>query len=474
MIAGFRDRMKGLASFARGIHPPHRKAYSEALPIKVYVPTQPLQIPLAQHIGAPCTPTVKPKTEVAYAEKIADIEAFVSAPIHAPIAGTTGQPTMIALPGGRRVPGIPLKPPAEGPLLPEGFLEDYLDRKWDHIEPTSYEPDQIVQAVREGGLVGLGGATFPTHVKLRRNPNKPIDTLVLNGCECEPYLTADHRLMLECPEAIVTGLQLAAHAAGAPRMIIAIEANKPDAIEAMRKACAGRPGMEVMVCATKYPMGGERQLIPAVLGRAVPSAPKGLPLDVGVVVVNVATAHSIARAVVKGLPLTHRVVSVTGGGVTEPGNWLVPVGTSFAELIGACCSGTRTEAAKVLAGGPMMGPTVSNLNVPIVKGVGGITVMTEAETSRQEESACIRCSRCIDNCPLYLSPTKIAHAVKNRDFEYANSYDMTACCECGCCSYVCPAHMPLAQYIRAGKAQWRVIQAQKQAEQQQAEQKKAS
>ena len=201
-------------------------------------------------------------------------------------------------------------------------------------------------------------------------------------------------------------------------------------------------------------------MIPAVLGREVPSAPKGLPLDVGVVVVNVATAHSIARGVVKSRPFTHRVVSVTGGGVVEPGNWLVPVGTTFSELI-AACGGVSPDAVKVLAGGPMMGPTVPHLDVPVTKGVGGITVLTEAETAHWAESPCMRCGRCVNNCPLFLATTKIAHAVKNRDYELAETYHMSACCECGCCSYVCPARIPLAQYIRAGKNQLRRITARK-------------
>jgi len=460
MIGSLRERLSGLKSFPRGIHPPHRKEYSETLPIRPYVPKGELLVPMAQHIGAACTPVVKARQEVTYGEKIADAEAPVSAPIHASVNGKTGGGAVALLPAGRRVPALPISPAADGKALPENFLEDFLDRNWDGVEPTGYEPEAICEAIRQGGIVGLGGATFPTYIKLKRNPQRPVDTLVLNGCECEPYLTADHRLMLECPEAIVVGLQLAAHAAGVSRSIIAIEENKPDAIEAMRQAAAGRPGLEVMVCATKYPMGGERQLIPAVLDRAVPSAPKGLPLDVGVVVVNVATAHSIARAVVRGKPLTHRVVSVTGGGVSQPANLLVPVGTRFSELIEEC-GGTRETACKVVAGGPMMGPTIPHLDVPVVKGTGGITVMTETETAHWQESPCIRCGRCVDNCPLHLSPTKIAHAIKHRDYDAANQYDMNACCECGCCAYICPAQIPLAQYIRAGKNQWRQIVAQK-------------
>jgi len=451
MIAELKESLEGLRSFPRGIRPPHRKKYAQADPIELFMPKQSLVIPLVQHIGAPCAPTVQPRQDVRFGEKIADTASPVAAPIHAPLAGKTGPETMTLLPNGRRVPAIPLTPATEGEVLPANFLEQYLDRHWDHVEPNRYEPEEICRKIREAGVVGMGGACFPTHIKLQRNPNRPIDTLVMNGCECEPYLTSDHRLMLEAPEAIVVGVQLAALACGASRVIVAIESNKPDAIEAMRRVVINRPGLELNVCATKYPMGGERQLVYALMGRTVPSAPKGLPLDVGVVLVNCATAHSIARAVVRDLPLTHRVVTVTGAGVSRPGNWLVPFGTTFGELI-EHCGGVATDALKVVAGGPMMGPTVPNLDVSVVKGTSGITVMTERDTASWRESPCIRCSACVDNCPLHLSPMKIAHAVKFRDYALAARYDMSACCECGCCAYVCPAHIPLVQYIRAGKS----------------------
>jgi electron transport complex protein RnfC len=446
-------------SFRRGVHPPHRKL-TEAAPIQLFVPQKDLLMPMVQHIGAACNPIVKPKQEVKLGEKIADTEAFVSAPIHSSINGTIGAGTVCLLAAGRRVPALPIKLPAEGAAQPADFLREFLDRSWDGVEPTNYDPDETCQTIREAGIVGHGGATFPTFIKLKRNPDRPVDTVLLNGAECEPYLTADHRLMLECPEAIIVGLQLATHAAGAERALVCIEDNKPDAIDLMRKVVQGRPGIDVVVCKSKYPMGGERQLIPAVLGRAVPSAPKGLPLDVGVVVVNVATAHAIARAVVRQKNLTHRVVTITGLGVSQPSNWLVPIGTLLADVINAA-GGVTDEAVKVIAGGPMMGPTIPHLNVPIVKGTGGFTVMMDHEMERRVEGPCIRCGRCIDNCPLYLSPTKIAHAVKHRDYELAAQYDLNACCECGCCAYVCPAGIPLPQYIRSGKNQWRIIQARK-------------
>jgi electron transport complex protein RnfC len=465
VISSLVDQFKGLKSFQRGIHPPHRKEYSESSPIELFTPEGELLIPMSQHIGAPCVPIIKPREPVCYGQKIADVSHPISAPIHASLAGTTGLPVMTLLPGpgGRRCDAIPIKPAAKAEALPPDFLRQFLDRNWGGAEPTKYDPEEIIQKIREGGLVGMGGATFPTYFKLKRNPQRPVNTVVLNGAECEPYLTADHRLMVECPEGILVGLQLAMRAAGADRALIAIEENKPEAIQAMRTAARGRPGIDLVVCASKYPMGGERQLIPAVLGRVVPSAPKGLPLDVGVVVVNVATAHGIARAVVRDQPFTHRVVAITGLGVKKPGNWLVPIGTIFRELIDSCAGGVTDLAVKVLAGGPMMGPTVPNLDVPVVKGVGGITVMIAEETARWREGPCIRCGRCIDNCPLYLSPTKIAHAVKHRDWDLANRYDMNACCECGCCAFICPAQIPLAQYIRAGKGEWRHVEAQRKA-----------
>jgi len=448
----------GVKSFPRGIHPPHRK-YTEAQPIQLFVPTKDLMMPMAQHIGAACNPIVKPKQEVKLGEKIADVEAFIAAPIHSSVNGVIGPGGIVLLPAGRRVPAIPIKPPAEGPMVPPDFLRIFLDRNYGDVEPTRHDPDEMCRQIREAGLVGMGGATFPTYVKLKRNPQRPVDTILLNGAECEPYLTADHRLMLECPEGVITGLHLAMHACGAKKALICIESNKPDAIDVMRKLARERPNMEVVVCASKYPMGGERQLIPAVLGRVVPSAPKGLPLDVGAVVINVATAHTIARAVARAAAFTHRVVTVTGLGVTKPGNWLVPIGTMLKDLIDDACGGVTEEAVKVLAGGPMMGPTLPHLNVPVVKGTGGFTVMRDEETARRQETPCIRCGRCIDNCPLFLSPTKIAHAVKHKDLETAaNTYDLNACCECGCCAYVCPAQIPLPQYIRSGKNQWRILQ----------------
>jgi Na+-translocating ferredoxin:NAD+ oxidoreductase subunit C len=462
MLTRLRNRLRGVKAFPRGIHPPHRK-YTEALPIELFVPSGPVTIPLSQHIGAAGEPCVKPKQAVGLGEKIADATAFVTAPIHASVNGVIGVATVTAVPGGRRVPAIPLKPQEELPLVPADFIDRYLERDWGRVEPSAFEPELICDRIRAGGIVGLGGATFPTHIKLKRNPERPVDTLILNGCECEPYLTGDHRMMVEAPEAVVCGVALAAQAAGVERCLLVIEENKPDAIDALRRASAELPHVEVVVAAAQYPMGGERQLIYAVTGRTVPAAPKGLPLDVGCVVINVATAHAIAHAVVHERPLTHRVVSVTGQGVENPGNFLTPIGTPIKELIEHAAGGIKRETFTVLAGGPMMGMALPHLDIPVVKGSGGLTVMLDRETAHWRESPCIRCGRCIDNCPLYLSPRYMALAVKHRDYELADQYNLMSCCECGCCAYECPAGIPLTQYMKAGKQQLRVIAAQQKA-----------
>jgi len=438
----------GTGRFARGVHPDDKKYISAGAGIEVLPTPKSVIIPLLQHIGAPCEPALKPRVEVRLGDLLGDSSAFVSAPVHASIDGKTAAPTMITLPNGRHVAAIPVTAAEEQSLSGRALWEDIYGGQWPTDGLDSFDSERIIKAVRSAGLVGMGGAAFPTHVKLTPSEKRPVDTLVVNGCECEPYLTADHRLMLEAPAPIVTGALLAARAAGAERIIVAIEDNKPDAAEAMTAAAEGT-GIQVVTVHTRYPMGGERQLIPAVLGREVPTG--GLPLDVGVVVVNVATAAAIARAVVRGKPLTHRVVSVTGEGINRPKNLLVPVGASYGELI-AFCGGLAASAGRVIAGGPMMGFALADLDVPVTKGTSGVVVLTEEQLRRAEQTACLRCGRCVDVCPLGLVPTKIALAARHQDWETARRYYLTACCECGCCAYVCPANIPLVQLIRTGKA----------------------
>ncbi|MDY6913424.1 MAG: electron transport complex subunit RsxC [Planctomycetota bacterium] len=440
--------VRGSGSFRGGVHPPGFKAQAAERPIEVAPQPQQVNIPLLQHTGAACEPAVQPKQQVRSGDVIGDAEAFISAPVHTPIAGTVGRLSVATLPNGRHVRTVPVRADGEQ-LTGQSLWDDIFGGDWPTDGLEKHDPTKIVQATHDAGLVGLGGAAFPTHVKLTFNEKKPIDTLLVNGCECEPYLTADYRLMLEAPAPIIVGAILAAAAVRAKRIIIAVEDNKPAAVEKMRDV-AGGAGVEVAVVKTKYPAGSERQTIFTVLGRKVPVP--GLPLDVGVVVLNVGTAAAVARAVLRGRPLTHRVVTVTGPGIREPKNLLVPIGISYGELI-EYCGGLTLDAARVVAGGPMMGFALGSFDTPVTKGTSGVVAMTHRDIRRAGETNCIRCGRCVDACPVNLVPTKIALATRNADWDLAERYYITACNECGCCAYVCPAGIPLVQLIRAGKAQ---------------------
>jgi electron transport complex protein RnfC len=432
--------------FAGGVHPPERKTLAEDRAIEVLPTPAQVAVPLLQHAGAPCIPVVKPRQEVAYGDRIGDADAFISAPVHASIAGVVQIASVTTLPNGRHVNTVSIKAGAKQ-VEPAALREDLFGGDWPLGEIGKLPPDEIVKAVRAAGLVGQGGAAFPTHVKLARNEKRPVSTVLVNGCECEPYLTSDDRLMIEASAPIVAGALLAARACGATDVAIAVENNKPRAAAALR--AAGEPaGVRVVVTPTRYPMGGERQLIPVVTGKRVPTG--GLPLDVGVVVINVATAAAIARAVLRGKPLTHRVVSVTGAGIVQPRNILAPVGAMISSLIDFC-GGLKPDADRAIAGGPMMGFAMNTFGVPVTKGTSGVVVLTREETRRAEETTCVRCGRCVDVCPLRLVPTKLAMAARHRDWETAKRYHLRACMECGCCAYVCPASIPLVQLIRLGK-----------------------
>ena len=448
MKASALAELPGKGSFARGIHPEGGKAFAADAAIEVLPVPAEVRIALLQHTGAPCESLVKSKQEVAAGEMIGSSDAFISAPVHTPIAGTAAMATVATLPNGRHVSVVPIKAADEQPT-PEQILEDIFGGDWPTRGLDKHDPAAIATAVHDAGIVGLGGAAFPTHVKLTRNDAKPVDTLLVNGCECEPYLTADYRVMLEHPRPIITGAILAAHAAGATQIVIAVEDNKPAAADALVDAAAGTD-VKVAVVKTQYPMGGERSVIPAVLAREVPTG--GLPLDVGVVVINVGTAAAIARAVLRGKPLTHRVVTLSGAGIANPKNLLVPVGVSYGELI-EYCGGLTADAARVVAGGPMMGFTLGDFDAPVTKGTSGLTILTHDDVRRAEETACVRCGRCVDVCPLNLVAQKLAVAARHKDWDLAKRYHLMACCECGCCAYVCPASIPLVQLMRAGKAE---------------------
>lgn len=438
---------RGKGSFPRGIHPDDAKDYSAAAAIEVLPPPARVEIPLLQHLGAPATAAVKPRDPVAWGAVLGTASGFVSAPVHAPLAGKVAKLGVTTLPNGRHVPVVAVA--AEGEQLAgQALWEALYGGAWPTAGLAEHTPEAIVATVRDAGLVGQGGAAFPTHVKLTPNPAKPVDTLLVNGCECEPFLTADDRLMREAPAPIVAGALLAARAAGARQVVIGVEDNKPEALVALRAAAEGT-GAAVKSVRTKYPQGGERQLVLSVLGRIVPTG--GLPLDVGVVVVNVGTAAAIAAAVLRGRPLTHRVLTVTGPGVVRPANLLVPIGVSYREVLDFC-GGLRPEAVRVLSGGPMMGMAVGDLATPVTKGTSGITVLTAREVQKAAETACVRCGRCGEACPLNLVPTRLALASRHRDWPLARRYHIQACIECGCCAYVCPASIPLTQLIRMGKA----------------------
>lgn len=440
------DGFAGNGTFAHGVHPPENKMFSTEMAIEVVPQPSKVFLPLSQHVGAPCQSIVKPKQPVAFGEMVAKGGGFVSAGLHAPVAGKIQRNVVTTLPNGRRVEAIVIK--ADGEQLEgDALREEILGGEWPARGLEKFDSQQISDAIHDAGIVGLGGAAFPTHVKLMRNDKTDIDTLLINGCECEPFLTCDYRMMIEASGPIITGTLLAARAVGAKNIAIGIEGNKPRAIDVLQKAAAGT-GIKIAVLKTKYPQGSEKQLIMAVTKRAVPLG--GLPMNVGVAVSNVGTVAAVARAVLKGKPLTHRVVSVTGGGIQNPRNLLVPIGTPVRELLDYC-GGFKKNAARVIAGGPMMGFAFTNFDAPVTKGTSGITVLTAEDVAKAEETSCVRCGRCVDACPMNLVPTKIALASRNKDIDLAQQYNIMACFECGSCAYTCPANIPLVQLIRTGK-----------------------
>ena len=438
---------EGNGTFPHGIHPPDSKKFSKDASIQVMPTPETVVLSLHQNIGGPCESLVKAKQKVEWAEMIGKGTVFVSSALHASIPGTIQRMTRVTLANGRHMDAIPIK--SEGDI-PEGqaLWDEIFGGEWPKDNLEQYDPAEISQAINDAGLVGLGGAAFPTHVKIMLNDKKPVHTLIINGCECEPYLTSDYRLMLEAPEPIITGALLAARSLGADRIAIGIEDNKPDAVEALTKAAAGT-GIQVAVLKTKYPQGSEKHLIKAVANREVPLG--GLPSDVGVAISNVGTIAAVARAVIHKKPLTHRVISVTGAGIVNPANVLAPIGVSFGELINFC-GGMSPDAARLVAGGPMMGFAFTNPDTPVTKGTSGLTVMTHDEVKTGEETNCVRCGKCVDVCPMRLVPTKIAMASRYQDIALSRRYNIMACFECGSCAYTCPAHIPLVQLIRAGKA----------------------
>ncbi len=439
----------GKNTFTGGVHPLEGKYLTEKKAVEVLPRPTKVSIPLQQHIGAPATVLVAKGQEVKAGEKIAEPGGFVSAPIHASVSGKVKAIEEIAHPVSGRGMAVTIEADEEDTWVDSIQLDENF---------MSLAGEEMLERIKAAGIAGLGGATFPTHVKLSPPPNKKIDTVLINGAECEPYLTADHRLMLEQPDEIVNGLQIIMKVLKVDRGIICIENNKPDAIEIMKKAVADKTGIQVAVFPVKYPQGAEKQLIKATLNREVPSG--GLPMDIGVVVQNVGTAKAIYDAVAFHKPLTHRIVTVTGDGVNEPRNVLVPIGTSFEDVV-AFCGGLKDSASKIIMGGPMMGLAQPSLQVPVVKGTSGILILEEKETHLPFEDPCIGCGRCVEICPAHLMPTTLQLLVENDQIANAERYHIMDCIECGSCSYICPANRRLVHSIRFGKR--KVVQSRKKA-----------
>ena len=432
-------RWKSLAfTFKRGIHPNEQKQFTENIPINTLLPAagSEIIIPLLQHMGEPCKPLVEKGQKVLLGEKIGDNKAFICAPVHSTVSGVIKdiRPHLTVI--GTVVESIIIEN--------DGELKEHESIQLrDSFEDLSRE--QILEIIREAGIVGLGGAGFPTHVKLSPPPDIKIDTVIVNGCECEPYLTTDNRVMIEESDRIVTGLRIILKVTQSPRGVIAVEDNKPEAIEALKKSCANVPGIEVAVVKTKYPQGAEKQLINAITKREVPSG--GLPTHAGCIVNNVDTVIAIHRAIFRGRPLMRKVVTLSGGALRAPGNYKARIGTKLSDLVDLA-GGFKANPAKVVVGGPMMGTAIFDTDVPIVKTSGGVLFLTEEEAYIPPERNCIRCGSCVENCPTGLIPTELNADILREDGEAFVRHNGLECIECGSCSYICPAKRRLAQAIR--------------------------
>lgn len=426
-----------------GVHPSDNKL-SRAVAVERFALPDEVRIPLAQHIGAPAVAKVAKGDKVLAGQLIAEAASFMSANIHAPVSGTV---TAVDLqPNGQGLRQMMITIKREGDeWVPE------VDLTPDLVRECTLEPKEILDRIKAAGIVGMGGATFPTHVKLSVPPGKKAEFLIINGVECEPYLTDDYRVMLERGEELLTGIRILARALGAERVMVGIENNKPEAIGSLRQlAAVSAPEVEVVPLKVQYPQGSEKHLIAALTGREVPSG--GLPIDVGAIVQNVGTALAVYDAVQKNKPLIERVVTVTGPSLVRQANLKVRIGTAVSELLDYC-GGLPADTGKVIAGGPMMGRAMAHLGAPVVKGMSAVLVLPESASRRMPEQSCIRCGKCVSVCPMGLEPYLLSKLSQKAVWDEAEAHRVTDCIECGSCSWKCPSALPLLDYIRLGKTE---------------------
>lgn len=428
-----------------GIHPEENKLTAEVATQVAPLPTQAV-FPLSQHIGAPAKPVVGKGDRVKVGTLLAEAGGFVSAPIYSSVSGTVVKIDTIVDATGYRKPAIFIK--VEGDEWEEGIdRSDQLETLDAHPELT---PEEIVERVKQAGITGMGGAGFPTHVKLCPPPTAKAECVIINAVECEPYITSDYRLMMEHADEIVVGLQLLMKAAKVERGYIGIEENKPKAIDLLAEKTSGLAGIEVVPLKMKYPQGGEKQLVDAVIGRQVP-APPAIPVNVGAIVQNVGTAFAVYQAVMKRKPLFERYTTVSGKELKNPANFLVRMGTPMSQLIDLC-GGMPEGDNKVLAGGPMMGRALMTTEVPICKGTNAVTILSGKDAVRQEAQPCIRCAKCVSACPMGLEPYLLSKLSARHLYDRAEELDITSCISCGSCQFTCPSHRPLLDQIALGKA----------------------
>jgi len=428
-------------TFKGGVHPEEYKELTANKSFEEIPAPEEISIPLSQHLGKESIPVVKKNDKVKIGTLIAKENGFISAPVHSSIAGTVSSISKTFLQTGFQKTSIVIKKDSSNETE---FLQPL-----DYDTVSSYE---IIQRVRDAGIVGLGGAAFPTYVKLSPPSDKKIDYIILNACECEPYLTRDYRLILERTEEVIKGLLLIMRATNVQNGVIGIEDNKPEAIEKLKEVLSNYPQIRLIILKTKYPQGAEKMLIKAVLGREVP--PGKLPLDVGVIVQNVGTAIATYDAVTKGIPSIYAYMTVSGKGIKEPKNLIVPIGTPLKNVIDFC-GGLTDDAKRIVIGGPMMGFAQFDLSIPVTKATSGLLVLTEEEVKEYPETNCLRCGICVSVCPLNLTPTRLVRLIQKKRFEEAAKLNISLCMECGTCAFSCPAYIPLVQWLRLGK-QWAI------------------